>query len=75
MQEESAQKLTGGNRHLPLLITMGIIFPTERDLICGHGDQPVIGDGHTMGVASQVMEYMLGSPEGLLGVHHPVFRK
>jgi len=54
---------------------MGIIFPTERDLICGHGDQPVIGDGHTMGVASQVMEYMLGSPERFLGVHHPVFRK
>ena len=63
MQEESAQKFIGVYRHLPFAVAMGIILPTEGDLIALHGDQPVIGDGHAMRVASQVVEHMLWSAE------------
>jgi hypothetical protein len=75
MQEESAQKLAGGYRHLPFAVAMGIVLPTESDLIALHGDQPVIGDGHAMRVASQVVEHMLWSAERFLGIYHPVVNK
>ena len=54
---------------------MGIILPTESNLIVLHGDQPVIGDGHAMRVSGQVVEHMLGPPERLLGIYHPVVTK
>ena len=54
---------------------MGIILPTESDLIALHGDQPVIGDGHAMRVSGQVVKYMLRSPERFFGIYHPVVTK
>jgi hypothetical protein len=35
----------------------------------------VVGDGHAMGVASQVVEYVLRSSEGWLGIGDPLLGK
>ena len=51
------------------------VLPTESSLITLQGDQPVIGDGHAMRVASQVVEHMLWSAERFLGIYHPVVTK
>jgi hypothetical protein len=75
MQEESAQEFIGGYGHLPFAAAVGIVFPAESDLIAFHGDQPVIGDGHTMGVAGHVVEHMFGSAKRFLGIYHPVVTK
>src|SRR5438552_4383400 len=75
MQEEPAQEFIGRYRHFAFAVAMGIVLPTESDLIALHGDQPVIGDGHAMRVASQVVKHMLWSAERLLGIYHPVVTK
>jgi len=35
----------------------------------------VIGDGDAMGIASQVVEHMLRSPEGAFRIDHPILTK
>jgi hypothetical protein len=37
------------------LAVMGVVFPSECDATLVHRQQSVIGDGHAMGVASQVL--------------------
>jgi hypothetical protein len=32
----------------------------------------MVGDGHAMGIAGQVVEHMVGAAKGWLGVDHPV---
>ena len=34
--------------------------------------EPVVGDGHTVGIAGQVLEDVLGIRDGLFGVDHPL---
>src|SRR5262249_3159701 len=75
MFQEAAQKLVMSQRHLPPFAAMGIVFPEERPLAVGDINQPMIGDRHTMRVPRQVMQHVLGSTEGTLGVDHPVFSK
>jgi hypothetical protein len=35
-------------------------------------DQAVVGDGHAMGVAVQIVHHVFGAPEGTFQVHHPI---
>jgi hypothetical protein len=35
----------------------------------------MVGDGHAMGVAAEILEHLLGAAEGWLGVDRPVFAK
>ena len=32
----------------------------------------MVGDGHAMSVAAQVLEHVLGAAKGALGVDHPI---
>ena len=52
---------------------MSRVAPTKGDLAVGKRDESMIGDGHPMGVAAQVLEDILGAAEGWFGVDHPVF--
>jgi hypothetical protein len=51
---------------------MGIVSPAEGDAIVLEGHETVIGDRDPMGVAGQVVENMLGTAEGWLGVDDPI---
>ena len=51
---------------------MGIVFPAEGDLAIGEVDDPVVGDGHAMRVAGQIVEDVFGSSERRLGIDDPV---
>lgn len=46
------------------LAVMRVILPSEGDVVISDVQQPVIGDSDAMGGASQVMQYMLGPPNG-----------
>jgi hypothetical protein len=35
----------------------------------------MIGDGHAMGVAAEILQHILGTTEGTFQVDHPVFSK
>ena len=47
------------------------ITPAKSDLAIGKGDQAMVGDGHPMGIAAQILEHACGATEGTLQVHHP----
>ena len=51
------------------------IAPAESDLAVAERDQAVVGDGHAMGVAAQIVHHVCGAPEGTFQVHHPVLSK
>ena len=72
MKQESAQKLLGGHRHQPLLVLVGIIFPSEGDLALGDVDDPVIGDRDAVRVSGQILEDVLRPSEWSFGVNDPV---
>lgn len=75
MKQEPPKKLLGGDSHQSLLALVGIIFPSKRHLAIGNIDNPVIGDGDAMRIASQIVEHMFGSSEWPFGVDYPVVTK
>jgi hypothetical protein len=72
MQQETAQELFRGHGHLPLLISVGIILPAKGNLVVLERYQAVVGDGHAMGVASEITQHMMRATEGRLGIDDPV---
>jgi hypothetical protein len=48
------------------------ITPAKSDLAIGEGDQAMVGDGHTVSVAAQILENILGATERWFRVDHPV---
>jgi hypothetical protein len=47
------------------------VAPAKGDLAIGQGDEAMVGDGHAMGVATEILEYILGAAEGWFGIDHP----
>ena len=72
VEQEAAQELLGTERHHSLLITVGIVLPTESNLVMVESHEAVVGDGHAMGVAGEIAEHRMGTAEGWLGVDDPV---
>ena len=72
VQKEAAQELGGGQGHLTLLAAVGVILPAEGDALSFKGQQSMIGNGHAMGVATEIAQHLQGAAEGGLGVDHPV---
>jgi hypothetical protein len=48
------------------------IAPAKSDLAIGEGDQAMIGDGHAMSVAAQIVQHIFGTTKGTFQVDHPV---
>ena len=74
MQQEAADEFLRRQSHLSLFATVRVIFPAKSDLPVLHADQPVVGDGHPMRVAGQIVQYMFGPAEGLSDVNYPLMR-
>src|SRR6516162_70560 len=72
MQQETAQELVDRERQQFLFVVVGGIAPTKCNLSVSKRDQAVVGDGHAMGITTQIAEHMLGASERTLGVDHPV---
>ena len=72
VQKEAAQELGGAKSHLALLATVGVILPAEGDALLFEGQQAMIGNGHAMGVATEIAQHLHGTAEGGLGINHPV---
>src|SRR5262245_39835713 len=72
MQQEPAKELSAGQSHGALLVVIGIILPPESDLRFGDGDNPMVGDGNTMGITSQVLENVVWPAKGWFRIHDPI---
>jgi hypothetical protein len=72
VEQEAAQELLRIERHHSLLITVGIILPTESNLVLLESHEAMVGDGYAMGIAGEIAEHMMGTAEGGLGVDDPV---
>lgn len=51
---------------------MAIIAPCKRNAAILQVDEPVVGYGDSVGVTGKVVQDLLGTREGRLGVHHPI---
>jgi hypothetical protein len=72
MQQEPTNEFVGLQGHGLLPVVIPTIFPGEGNLTVVDVEQTVIGDGHAMGIAAQVVEDVFGATEGWLGVNHPL---
>src|SRR2546422_9702526 len=75
MQQEAAQELIERYGHQFLFIVVSRVAPTKGDLAVGQRDQSMVGDGHAMGVAAEILEHVLGAAKGWFGVDDPVLSK
>src|SRR5215469_17063566 len=65
----------GVDLHVAEFAAAGIILPPKDDLSVLQAEQTMVGDRYPMGVAGQIMQHMLWSAEGRLGIHHPILAK
>src|SRR6266853_1822624 len=72
MNEEAADELATIQRHRLLAVAVSVILPAEPDLAVIHGQQPVVGDGDTVSVASDIVEDLGWPGERPLRVDHPL---
>jgi hypothetical protein len=67
MQQEPPQEFIRGQGHHFLLLRVLIVLVAESDLSVFYIEQPVVGDGHPMGVAAQVIQNPLGTTKRRFG--------
>jgi hypothetical protein len=72
VDREAAQELIGGDRHDFLLAAVRIVFPAKGDSIILERHQSMVGDGDAVRIASEIVQNMLGTAEGWLGIDDPV---
>ena len=75
VDQESAQELICGDCHDLLLAAVRIVFPAKRDSIILERNQSMVGDGDAVRIASEIVQDMLGTAEGWLGIDDPVLAK
>ncbi len=71
VQQESAQEIVEREGPELLFIVVSRIAPAESNLAIDKGNQAMVGDGHAMGVAAQIMQYIFGTTERTFQVDHP----
>ena len=72
MDQETADELRAIERHRLLAVAVPVILPAEADLAVVHGQQPVVGDGDTVGVASDIVEDLGWPGKRPLREDHPL---
>ena len=73
MQEEAANELVGGQGHGLFRRPVLVVLPEEGNAaIAETTGQAVVGDRHAMSVAGEIVEHVVGTAEGGLGIHHPL---
>ena len=54
-------------------VAVGVVLVAKAHVALIDTQQTVVGDGDAMGVTAQIVEDLVGTAEGLLGVDHPGF--
>lgn len=72
---KAAQKLLTRKSQGTSLVMMGVVFPAEGHLGRADREEAMVGNGHAMGIASEIMQDVLGSAKRRLRVDDPVLLK
>jgi hypothetical protein len=65
---------SAGSVRSRFLFFMSGVAPAKRDLVLHERNEPVVGNGHAMGVSAKVAKDLIRSAEGRLTVDDPVQR-
>jgi len=72
MQQEAPDEFVDCQRHGLVCGPVFAILPSKRDIVAVEADEPIVGDGHTMGLATQIIEHVSGVAEGRFCIDHPL---
>jgi hypothetical protein len=75
VQKETTEEFLGRQSHTLFLISMSVVLPEEGDLVVVKGQEAVVADGDTMGVASQIGQHVVWATKRRLGVNDPLLVK
>ena len=73
VQEKAPDKLISADREFFLFIVVTAVPVAEPYPAVIDSDDPVVGDGHPVRIATKILEHLLRSAEGLLGIGNPLF--
>jgi hypothetical protein len=71
VEEESADELLGRDGEGSMCPRGAVVAGAEAHLVIHTAEEPLVGDGHSMGVTAEVAEGLLSPVEGSLGVDAP----
>jgi len=72
VKQESTDEFIGAERHRLVAVVIAIILPAKLNLAVIDMKQAIIGDGDAVRVPCDILEDVVRSSEGPLGVNHPV---
>jgi hypothetical protein len=72
VEQKAPQEFFHGEAHAPFLVFVGGISPGKGDVAVLECNQSVIGNGHSVRVASQISQGMLSTAKGTLGINDPI---
>jgi hypothetical protein len=72
VEKETADEFHGLQTHDLEAFAILRIPPPEVDTIVCQAHQSAVGDGHAVGITSQILEHVLGPVQGWLGVDDPL---
>jgi len=68
--QRNRRRNSSSERSQPRFVLVSGVAPTESNLLVGQRDQAMVGDGHAVRVAAQILEHIVRAPEGWFGVDH-----
>ncbi len=71
VQQKSPDELVRREGHGFLLIVIAVVSPVKFHLALFDVDEPMIGNGHAVGVAADIVQHLLWPGERWLGVDDP----
>ena len=71
MEEETADELYGWEGYLSGFLGIAIIPCMESHFAILATDQSMVGDGHSVGIATDIRIDLLGASKRLFGIDHP----
>ncbi len=72
VKQEAADELGGLQSHDAWSLLMTVVSAAEADLVGLTGEQALVGDGHPVGIASQVLQHLLWTPKRRFRVDDPI---
>jgi hypothetical protein len=72
VKQKTTQELICGECHRSLSVAVRAVSPEECDVVIRKGDQAMVGNGHSMGIAAEIAENIFRSAEGPFAVDDPL---
>ena len=75
VKQESAHEFFGRDRHDSRLVAGSVVAPPKRNALAVKGEEPMIGDGDTVRIATEIADDLLGPTESGFGIDNPILAK